>query len=81
MQEQNKSRLNIIGPQVRRIRNQQGITQAKLAEKCQLIGWDISREGIAKIESGLRNVFDREVILLAKTLKVHFSVLFPSQLR
>ena len=78
MQEHKHKSFNIIGKQVRKIRNQQDMTQAKLAQKCQLAGWDISREGIAKIETGLRNVFDREIILLAKVLKVHFSVLFPA---
>jgi transcriptional regulator with XRE-family HTH domain len=83
MQEQQKGRqsFNVVGSQVRKIRNQQDMTQSKLAEKCQLAGWDISREGIAKIESGLRNVFDREILLLAKILRVHFSVLFPDDTR
>ncbi|MDR1145164.1 MAG: helix-turn-helix domain-containing protein [Verrucomicrobiales bacterium] len=81
MEEQNFRSFNVVGPQVRKIRNQQAMTQAKLAQKCQLAGWDISREGIAKIESGLRNVFDREIILLAKVLKVHFSRLFPGRLK
>ena len=72
-----KHRKNIIGPNVRRIRNNQDISQERLAAKCQLIGWDISREGIAKIESQVRGVSDIEVKKLAKALRVHFSVLFP----
>jgi hypothetical protein len=39
-----------------------------LAARCQLTGWDISREGIAKII---------EIQKLAKALRVHFLVLFP----
>ena len=69
--------MNIIGPQLRRIRYQQGLTQPALTLKCQLIGWDISREGIAKIESQIRRVSDFEILQLAKALRVHFSVLFP----
>ena len=69
--------MNVIGPQVRRIRYQQGLTQPALSSKCQLIGWDISRESLAKIESRLRGVSDIEILQLAKALKVHFSVLFP----
>jgi transcriptional regulator with XRE-family HTH domain len=72
-----KNRKNIVGPRVRRLRNNQDISQEKLAAKCQLIGWDISREGIAKIESQVRGVSDIEVLKLAKALRVHFSVLFP----
>jgi transcriptional regulator with XRE-family HTH domain len=69
--------MNIVGPQVRRIRYQQGLTQPALTRKCQLIGWDISRESIAKIESQLRGVSDKEVLCLAKALRVHFSILYP----
>ena len=72
-----KHRKNIIGPNVRRLRNNQDISQEALAAKCQLIGWDISREGIAKIESQVRGVSDIELLKLAKALRVHFSVLFP----
>lgn len=72
-----KHRKNIIGPVARRLRNNQGISQEALAAKCQLTGWDISREGIAKIEAQIRGVSDIEVMKLAKALRVHFSVLFP----
>ena len=72
-----KNRKNIVGPNVRKLRNNQDISQEKLAAKCQLIGWDISREGIAKIESRVRCVSDIEILKLAKALRVHFSVLFP----
>jgi transcriptional regulator with XRE-family HTH domain len=72
-----KNRKNIVGPNVRKLRNNQDISQEKLAAKCQLIGWDISREGIAKIESQVRCVSDMELLKLAKALRVHFSVLFP----
>jgi len=72
-----KNRKNIVGPNVRRLRTNQDISQEKLAAKCQLIGWDISREGIAKIESQVRDVSDIELLKLAKALRVHFSVLFP----
>ena len=72
-----KHRKNIVGPNVRRLRNNQDISQEALAAKCQLIGWDISREGIAKIESQVRGVSDIELLKLAKALRVHFSVLFP----
>ena len=78
MKERRKRKvMNIVGPQVRRIRYQQGLTQPAFSAKCQLIGWDISREGIAKIESQMRCVSDMELLKLAKALRVHFSVLFP----
>lgn len=66
---------NIIGPKVRKLRNAQELSQAKLAEMCQLQGWDISREGIAKIEGRVRWVGDFELCFLCKALKVKSEVL------
>lgn len=77
MKEQKTKKMNVVGPQIRKIRTQQKLTQAKLTTRCQLAGWDISREGLAKIESQLRGMSDIEVLKAAKALKVHFSVLFP----
>ena len=71
--------MNLIGPQVRKIRYQQGLTQPALTRKCQLNGWDISREGLAKIESQLRSVTDFEIVALAKALRVHLAVFFPTK--
>jgi transcriptional regulator with XRE-family HTH domain len=52
------------------------MTQRELAERLQLSGWDISRSGIAKVETGLRKVTDVEVALLAEALGVHVAWLF-----
>jgi DNA-binding XRE family transcriptional regulator len=56
---------NIVGPQVRRVRVQIDLTQQQLAEKCQLIGWDVGRETIAKIEGQTRWVADFELLNLS----------------
>ena len=69
---------NVVGPQVRRIRRQQRLSQAKLVLRCQLAGFDISRESLAKVEGGWRVVSDLEVLLLADALGVPFASLFPS---
>jgi transcriptional regulator with XRE-family HTH domain len=61
---------NIVGPQVRRLRVAQSLSQAELAGRCQRAGWDISRETLAKIEAQIRWVADIEVVYLAKTLRV-----------
>ncbi len=68
---------NVVGPQVRRIRRQQRLSQAKLVLRCQLAGFDISRESLAKVEGGWRAVSDLEVLLLADALDVPFVSLFP----
>ncbi len=46
------------------------MTQEALALRLQLDDWDISRSGIGKIEIGLRQVTDVEVVKLAKALDV-----------
>jgi transcriptional regulator with XRE-family HTH domain len=43
-----------------------GWSQEKLAGKCQLVGWDASRDVIARIELRNRTVTDWEIISLAK---------------
>lgn len=62
--------MNIVGPNIRRIREAQGITQEELAARCNLLNWDISRGTLAKIESQVRRVTDEEAALLAKALRV-----------
>jgi len=70
---------NIVGSQVRRLRNEIEISQAELAAECQLQGWDVSRDVVAKIEDGRRWVADEELIRLAKALECSVPALFPEE--
>ena len=54
---------DIVGPQVRAQRCRLGWSQPVLAAKCQLAGWDISRDIVARIELRIRWVADFELIL------------------
>jgi transcriptional regulator with XRE-family HTH domain len=72
---------NIIGPAVRRLRVEQGLTQDAFAARCQLAGWDLSRETLSKIEAGLRRVNDAEVMMLAKVLGCELKDMFPANIR
>lgn len=69
---------NIVGPQIRAMREKRGLTQPMLAAKCHLLGWDLSRETLAKIESQFRWVADAELVCLAHALKVPVQALLPS---
>jgi transcriptional regulator with XRE-family HTH domain len=62
---------NIIGPQVRRLRNQRGWSQEQLAAKLQIAGWDVSRNGLAKIETRIQWMRDYQ---LAYLLNVFVSI-------
>lgn len=63
---------NIVGNRVRLARSlrKPKFTQAELATQLQLLDWQIDRGGVAKIESGIRQVTDIEVIKLAKALQI-----------
>lgn len=72
---------NIVGEQVRKLRYACEWTQEALAAKCNVLGWDISRGALAKIESGLRCVTDAELFVLAKVLKIELRDLYPKDER
>ena len=60
---------NVIGPQVRRLRDKRGWSQERLAIKLQLAGLDISRSSLSKIESGEQAVFDFQVLYFRRVFK------------
>ena len=70
---------NLVGWQVRRLRLQQRLSQPALAARCQVIGYDLSRESLAKVEGRIRTVTDAEVVLLAQALQVPFALLYPPE--
>ena len=61
---------NIVGPIVRELRLKKELTQAALAAKLNIIGWDLSRDTLAKIENQTRWVADFEIPILAKSIGV-----------
>ena len=68
--------MNKVGPKVNELRQAKNWTQDQLAAKCNLIGFNLSRGTLAKIESKTRKVSDFEVELLAKALQVEVGELF-----
>ena len=63
---------NLVGPQVRLARKalDGGITQDQLSGRLAAQGVAIDRAGIAKIELGMRHVYDFELTAISRTLKV-----------
>lgn len=53
------------------------MSQSEFAAHCQLNGWDISRETLAKIEAGIRCVTDVEVVAISTALMIPLPNLFP----
>lgn len=60
---------NSIGPAVARLRREADLTQEELAARCQVGGWEVSRDAIKRIERGEREVTDVELRKLAKALR------------
>lgn len=56
------------------------LSQEALAARLELDGWKISRGTLSKIEAGIRQVTDFEVMALARTLKVSPEWLMDKQL-
>ena len=60
---------NIIGSRLAKARKSKGLTQLDLSRKVSAYT-PIDRAGIAKIEVGLRCVYDYELVAIAKVLGV-----------
>ncbi len=61
---------NVCGKNITDFRNNLGISQRELADKMQLVGIDIDKNAIQRIESGKRFVTDIEIIAFAKVFNV-----------
>ncbi len=61
-----------IGQNLRQLREKAGITQEMMAAKLQLLGCDITRSAVAKIEVGQRHLYPDELILFRKILQVSY---------
>lgn len=69
---------NATGPQIRRFRAEQGLTQEDLVARCGVTGWRLSRGTLAKIEAQVRCVSDAELYILARALKRPIEQLYPA---
>ena len=61
---------NIVGPVIRELRDKKKMSQAQLVAKLNLMGWDLSRGTLAKIEAQIRCVADYEIPILAASAGV-----------
>jgi hypothetical protein len=63
---------NIVGARIRQARKAfpGGLTQDQLSGKLAALNVQLDRAGIAKVELGIRHVFDYEVAALARALKI-----------
>ena len=72
-------RKNLIGPRVRQLRKQRGLSQEALMAQLQLLGMDSERGVIKRIENGTRFVSDIELRLLAEYFGVSYQFLMGEE--
>ena len=65
-----------IGSNIRILREKAGFTQELLATKLQVLGCDITRSAIAKIEVGQRHLYPDEIVLIAQILNAKYDDIF-----
>ena len=68
---------NVVGPQVRKRRYNLGLKQDELAARLQVVGWEIDRAGVSKLESQLIWVSDFQMLYLGEALKIPPMELLP----
>lgn len=67
-----------VGNNIRILRENANMTQEVLAAKLQLLGCDITRSAVAKIEVGQRHLYPDEIILIREILNVRFEDIFDT---
>ena len=65
-----------VGNNIRKLREEAGITQELLATKLQLMGCNITRSALAKIEVGQRHLYPDEIIYIKNILNISYDDIF-----
>lgn len=66
----------LIGKKIRQFREEKNLTQEQLSAKLQVLGCDITRSALAKIEVGQRHIYVDEIKLIKEILNINFEDLF-----
>lgn len=69
---------NVCGNAISVFRKELGLSQRQLADSLQLLGLDVDKNAIQRIESGQRFVTDIELIYFAKALNKTYENLLGS---
>lgn len=72
----NKEIEKSIGNNIREIRENLKMTQETLAARLQVMGCDITRSSVAKIEVGQRHLYPDEIIMIKEILETDFESIF-----
>ena len=67
---------NICGKNIKKIRKEQKVTQDELCARMRVMGYQISRSDISKLENGKKFITDFELLGFSKALNVSILDLF-----
>lgn len=67
---------NMVGPRIKQLRLEKGMTQKTLAERLEILAVYACRGSISRIEEQKRTITDIELIGIAEVLQVDISELF-----
>lgn len=70
--------LNLIGPQLQKLRNTRQWSQNQLSKRLRSMGWHITRDILAQMETTAHRITDCDLVFLAKALEVNVIYFFPS---
>lgn len=67
---------NLIGINLKKIRIFNGLSQEQLVARLNLLGLDLDRTSLSRIENQNREVYDYELVYFSKALKVNIIDLY-----
>lgn len=65
----------LIGQNIKKIRKQKKIKQADVVRKMQLLGVDITRESLVKIERGIQHIYASQLKAIKEILETTYDEL------
>ena len=71
----NSGENNLCGKNIAKLRKELGISQRELADRLQLLGLDIDKNAIQRVEAGKRFVTDIELVVLKRFFEVGYELL------
>ncbi|MCD8126830.1 MAG: helix-turn-helix transcriptional regulator [Clostridiales bacterium] len=72
MKVESQGRKNLISNRLIKLRKERGLSQRELAHQLQLIGMDVDKNVITRLETNKRHVTDMELQALCRVLRVSY---------
>ena len=67
---------NLVGANLKKIRLNNGLSQEQLIAQLNLLGLDLDRTSLSRIENQNREVYDYELVYFSKALKINLIDLY-----